>query len=229
MSQPHAAPQAVDAYHNTEKYAAGVHSPAAVPQYSGYAPAPYHAAPYHAAPIVHAAPYHAAPVVHAAPYQAAPIIHHAAPYAAPIVHAAPAPYAAPVVHAAPAPYHAPEPSYGPAAYHTPAPYHKEKETPEPYSYTYGVSDDYSKAAFQAAESADANGAVVGSYSVALPDGRTQHVKYTADHYNGYVAVVSYEGVPLRSRPIRTCTLPGLSTYMIFNAGYLSNIYLKYIL
>ncbi|XP_023338593.1 cuticle protein 8, partial [Eurytemora carolleeae] len=64
---------------------------------------------------------------------------------------------------------------------------------DPYSYTYGVSDDYSKAAFNAAETADANGSN-GSYSVALPDGRTQHVKYTADHYNGYVADVSYEGV-----------------------------------
>ena len=27
----------------------------------------------------------------------------------------------------------------------------------------------------------------------LPDGRLQTVKYTADHYNGYVADVSYTG------------------------------------
>lgn len=137
-------------------------------------------APYHAAPIHHAAPYHAAPVVHAAPaYAPAP-----APYHAP----APAPYHAP----APAPYHAP----APAPYHAPAAYHEEKETPEPYSFTYGVADDYSKAAFNAAETSDANGAVTGEYTVALPDGRTQHVKYTADHYNGYVADVTYEGVPV---------------------------------
>merc|ERR1712105_203804 len=41
-SQPHAAPQSVNAYHNTEKYAAAVHAPAAVPGYH----APAHAASY---------------------------------------------------------------------------------------------------------------------------------------------------------------------------------------
>merc|ERR1712106_825933 len=137
---------------------------------------------FHAAPLahaVHAAPViaHHAPVAHAV--HASPVIAHAAPaYAAPVVaHAAPA-YAAPVV-AAPA-YH--EPAY--------------KETPEPYTYTYGVADDYSKANFNAAETSDVNGVVSGSYTVALPDGRIQKVSYTADHVNGYVAEVTYEGVPV---------------------------------
>merc|ERR1712088_1186586 len=99
-----------------------------------------------------------------------------------------------VVHAAPAAYHAPAPVvyYAPApAYHAPVKY--AKESPEPYSFTYGVSDDYSKANFNAAESGDANGVVGGSYTVSLPDSRIQTVTYTADHANGYVAEVSYSG------------------------------------
>merc|ERR1719431_1314219 len=80
---------------------------------------------------------------------AAPLAH--AVHAAPLVHAAPA-YAAPVVV---------------------------KEAPEPYTYTYGVADDYSKANSNAAEESDAAGNVGGSYSVSLPDGRIQTVTYTA--------------------------------------------------
>merc|ERR1712025_1428285 len=128
--------------------------------------APLHHA-VHAAPVAIA---HPTPVAHAV--HAAPVIAHAAP-----AYPAPAPVA--VVKAAPA-YH--EPVY--------------KEAAEPYTYTYGVADDYSKANFQAAETSDANGVVSGSYTVALPDGRTQKVTYTADHVNGYVAEVTYEGVPV---------------------------------
>merc|ERR1719507_2022812 len=110
-------------------------------------------------------------------------------------HAAPAAYhaPAPVVYHAPAPvYHAAPVYYAPApAYHAPVKY--AKESPEPYSFTYGVSDDYSKANFNAAENSDASGNVDGSYSVNLPDGRIQTVTYTADHTNGYVAEVAYSG------------------------------------
>ena len=66
--------------------------------------------------------------------------------------------------------------------------------PSPYSYTYAVADDYSGAAFNQAESNDGTGVVEGSYSVNLPDGRTQHVNYHANDYDGYVADVSYDGV-----------------------------------
>merc|ERR1712088_688171 len=91
----------------------------------------------------------------------------------------------------PAPYHP-----APAPYHAPAPHHAPvyDETPKPYAFEYGVADDYSGANFKAAETADGK-AVTGSYQVNLPDGRVQTVTYTADHYNGFVADVSYEGVP----------------------------------
>merc|ERR1712105_82809 len=118
---------------------------------------------------------HAVHAVHAAPAYHPPVV--AAPaYHAPVV-AAPA-YHAPIVKVAPA-YHA-----APVAY---------KDVPEPYTYSYGVADDYSKSNFNAAESGDASGVVGGSYSVNLPDGRIQTVTYTADHANGYVAEVAYSG------------------------------------
>merc|ERR1711935_868286 len=122
------------------------------------------------------------PVAHLGAYHAAPVVHHAPAYHAPIVHAAPA-YHAPIVHAA-------------SAYHAAPAYHAEPaypDEPSPYTYTYAVADDYSKAAFNAAETGDGAGNAAGSYSVALPNGRTQHVNYKADGYEGYVADVTYEG------------------------------------
>merc|ERR1719439_551105 len=90
------------------------------------------------------------------------------------------------------------PAYGaPPAYH-PAPAYKpvEKLPPQPYAYEYGVADDYSKANFKKTETQDAEGKVAGSFTIALPDGRIQTTTYTADHYNGFVAEVTYEGTPV---------------------------------
>merc|ERR1712121_341230 len=166
-SQPHAAPQSVNAYHNTEKYAAAVHAPAAVP---GYAPV-HHAPAYHA-PAVHHAPAYHAPAVHA--------VHAAPAYHAPAVHVAPAVHAAPAYHA---PVHA-------ASYKEP-----EYDGPAVYGYEYAVADDYSGAKFNAGENRDGY-ATTGSYSVALPDGRLQTVNYKVDDaYGGYVADVQYTGTP----------------------------------
>merc|ERR1712156_912668 len=65
--------------------------------------------------------------------------------------------------------------------------------PPVYSYQYGVSDDYSGANFQQTESRDGY-LTSGSYTVSLPDGRVQTVKYT-DNGDGIVQDVTYEGVP----------------------------------
>merc|ERR1711970_1706141 len=131
-------------------------------------------------PVAHAVA-HAAPVVaHAAPAFAHPVAHHAV-HAAPVVaHAAPfahAVHAAPVVHAV---AHA-------------APIVGDLAEVSPYTYNYGVADDYSKAAFSQTESNDGTGVVEGSYQVNLPDGRVQTVNYHANDIDGYVAEVSYAG------------------------------------
>ena len=110
----------------------------------------------------------------------------------------------------PAPYH-PAPAYAPAPYHAPAP-HPAKyvdEAPKPYAFQYGVADDYSGAKFNAQETADGK-AVSGSYQVALPDGRIQTVTYTADHYNGFIADVKYEGTPVypEAKPYHPAPKPG---------------------
>merc|ERR1711990_702905 len=87
--------------------------------------------------------------------------------------AAPQYAAAPVVHAVAAP---------------------DLAEPSPYTYTYAVADDYSKANFQQSESNDGTGAVSGSYSVNLPDGRIQTVTYNANDLTGNIATVEYSGV-----------------------------------
>merc|ERR1712172_270566 len=130
-------------------------------------------------PVAHHAVHHA-PALHHAVH---PVVHHA-PVVAHAVHAAPV--IAPVVVKA-APAYAPAP-----AYHA-APAYKAETYPDevsPYTFTYAVADDYSKANFNAEETSDGASNVQGGYSVALPDGRIQHV---SNGYDGYVADVTYEG------------------------------------
>merc|ERR1719410_1643960 len=83
-----------------------------------------------------------------------------------------------------------------SAQYAPAPVAVVKEVPQPYAYEYGVADDYSKANFRKTETQDAAGNVGGSFTIALPDGRIQTTTYTADHTNGFVAEVTYEGTPV---------------------------------
>ena len=71
--------------------------------------------------------------------------------------------------------------------------------PKPYSFTYGVKDEYSGSDFTRAEERLADDVIRGSYKVALPDGRIQIVSYEADD-DGYRATVSYEGEPAYPHP-----------------------------
>ena len=59
-----------------------------------------------------------------------------------------------------------------------------------YTYQYAAKDDYSGVNFGQTESRDGY-ATSGSYTVALPDGRTQKVVYTVNGDAGYIADVSY--------------------------------------
>ncbi|XP_037079342.1 cuticle protein 7-like [Pollicipes pollicipes] len=59
-------------------------------------------------------------------------------------------------------------------------YHEKR----PYAYDYAVHDPHYGAQFSKTEHSNGDN-VEGQYSVVLPDGRTQHVKYYADHYGGY--------------------------------------------
>ena len=62
----------------------------------------------------------------------------------------------------------------------------------PFNYAYAVQDQYSGNDFSHDTNSDGK-VTTGEYRVLLPDGRTQIVTYTADHYNGYQAEVTYEG------------------------------------
>merc|ERR1711935_872175 len=104
----------------------------------------------------------------------------------PVAHA----IARPVVHAAPA-YHAPLRAIAHPVAHAVAEVYPDEVSP--YQFQYAVADDYSGSNFQASETDDGTAARTGSYSVALPDGRTQHVSYTANDIDGYVATVTYDG------------------------------------
>ena len=65
--------------------------------------------------------------------------------------------------------------------------------PRPYHFQYAVDDPNYGPMMSQTEESNGNGQTQGYYSVNLPDGRTQHVKYIVDGYKGYNAEVSYEG------------------------------------
>ena len=81
-----------------------------------------------------------------------------------------------------------QPAYKPKGYGA----HDDYSEPRPYQFGYAVNDHYQGAVFSQNEQADAYGNVEGYYSVNLPDGRVQHVKYVANDY-GNNAEVTYTG------------------------------------
>ena len=91
-------------------------------------------------------------------------------------------------HKSPVAY-APGPVYTAPAYKPAPSYHAKRD-----AYDYGVADDYTKANLKKTESQNAEGKVIGSFVIALPDGRIQPTKYPADHY--HVPDVTYEGTPV---------------------------------
>ena len=68
---------------------------------------------------------------------------------------------------------------------------EEDDEHTPYQFSYAVDDD--DTVFSQSEQGDEDGDVTGEYSVNLPDGRVQTVKYFGDNEDGYTAEVSYEG------------------------------------
>ncbi|XP_047486120.1 cuticle protein 18.6-like [Penaeus chinensis] len=74
-----------------------------------------------------------------------------------------------------------------------------KQPGMPFDFSYAVRD-YSGNNYAHAQTSDGH-VTSGSYSVALPDGRTEIVEFTADHDNGYVANVAYEGEASYPAPV----------------------------
>merc|ERR1719188_683321 len=72
--------------------------------------------------------------------------------------------------------------------------YQESYQPQPFHFAYGVHDDYHHTDFSEQRSGDGAGNIEGEYTVALPDGRIQHVVYHADGgYGGTVMEVTYKG------------------------------------
>ncbi|XP_037076319.1 cuticle protein 7-like [Pollicipes pollicipes] len=104
-----------------------------------------------------------------------------------------APAKAPPQAPAPAPSHAPAPSYARAPSYASS-YQEPRYYAQPHQFAYAVNDHYSGLVFSHNENSDTK-VVQGYFSVNLPDGQVQHVKYTADNqgYGGYNAEVTYDG------------------------------------
>ena len=66
--------------------------------------------------------------------------------------------------------------------------HYDYHAPAKYEFSYGVHDAHTGDIKEQKEHRDGD-VVYGSYSLVDPDGYKRIVKYTADHHNGFNAVV----------------------------------------
>ncbi|XP_034837640.1 cuticle protein 21-like [Maniola hyperantus] len=69
-------------------------------------------------------------------------------------------------------------------------HHHHHEPGMPFDFAYAVNEDGNDFSHNAKSDGDVTR---GEYRIALPDGRTQIVRYTADWKNGFNAEVIYEG------------------------------------
>ncbi|CAG9773589.1 unnamed protein product [Ceutorhynchus assimilis] len=81
---------------------------------------------------------------------------------------------------------------------------REDESPQPYDFQYKVDSPPSGTLFGQSETGDAQGRVVGSYYVLLPDGRLMNVEYTVDGESGFVPRITFnppnsQGTPAATR------------------------------
>ncbi|XP_075970744.1 larval cuticle protein A3A-like [Anticarsia gemmatalis] len=126
-------------------------------------------------------------------------IHHEVPvhYSAPVVHAAPIAHAAPISHSSHIAHHVPVHAVHAAPIHEApvvhaAPSHEDHYVDEyahpKYGYSYSVEDPHTGDHKSQHETRDGD-VVKGEYSLLQPDGSFRKVTYTADHHNGFNAVV----------------------------------------
>ena len=66
-----------------------------------------------------------------------------------------------------------ETKYAPKAKYSPAPYKEKDLPPQPYQFEYGVADQYTGAHFQASETQDAGGNVLGMFCTSQSAGNLE--------------------------------------------------------
>ncbi|XP_063361304.1 cuticle protein 8-like [Cydia amplana] len=151
----------------------------------------------HYATPIHTIYQHSAPLIHSSPaiieqnshlehsYEHSTPLFHAV-HATPVVHAAPIVHAAPVVHQTAQIHHAPILQHAAVGHAQ----HQliEEHGPAKYEYAYSVEDPHTGDHKSHHETRDGD-VVKGEYSLLQPDGSVRKVTYTADHHNGFNAIV----------------------------------------